>query len=144
VQATAATLAKAQWALAQKTQYAPTNAWVQDTLYRPGEFVIAGNPVVALLPPENIKARFFVPQPQLASFKSGTPVSVSIDGVPTPLRATVNYISTQAEFTPPVIYSKENRAKLVFMVEAGLAAAVARNLRPGQPVDVRLERQTAE
>jgi len=138
VQALEAALAKARWAVAQKSQVAPTNAWVQDTLYRPGEFVAAGNPVVSLLPPENLKVRFFVPQPQLASIQPGQPVSVRIDGVGTPLRATVNYIAPQAEFTPPVIYSQENRAKLVFMVEAAFAPADARRLRPGQPVDVRL------
>jgi len=137
VQALQAVLAKARWAVAQKSQFAPTNAWVHDTLYRPGEFVAAGNPVVSLLPPENIKARFFVPQAQLASVKIGQPVSVHMDGVSAPLRATVNYIATQAEFTPPVIYSRENRAKLVFMVEAVFAPADARNLRPGQPADVR-------
>lgn len=138
VQALEAALAKARWAVAQKSQVAPTNAWVQDTLYRPGEFVAVGNPVVSLLPPENLKVRFFVPQPQLASIQPGQPVSVRIDGVGTPLRATVNYIALQAEFTPPVIYSQENRAKLVFMVEAAFAPADARRLRPGQPVDVRL------
>lgn len=137
VQALEAALAKARWAVAQKCQVAPTNAWVQDTLYRPGEFVAAGNPVVSLLPPENLKVRFFVAQPQLASIQPGQPVSVRIDGVGTPLRATVNYIAPQAEFTPPVIYSQENRAKLVFMVEATFAPADARRLRPGQPVDVR-------
>lgn len=138
VQALEAALAKARWAVAQKSQVAPTNAWVQDTLYRAGEFVAVGNPVVSLLPPENLKVRFFVPQPQLASIQPGQPVSVRIDGVGTPLRVTVNYIALQAEFTPPVIYSQENRAKLVFMVEAAFAPADARRLRPGQPVDVRL------
>jgi HlyD family secretion protein len=137
VQALQATLVKMQWALTQKSQSAPTNAWVHDTLYRPGEVVPAGNPVVTLLPPANLKVRFFVPQADLATLPPGTPVSVSLDGAPAPLRATVNYVSTQAEFTPPVIYSRENRAKLVFMVEAVFGPADARNLRPGQPVDVR-------
>ena len=137
-QAQAAVLAKAQWALAQKVQQAPSDAWVQDTLYRPGEFVAAGNPVVMLLPPTNVKVRFFVPEPELATLHPGQAVSVSRDGVPTPLSATVTYIAHQAEFTPPVIYSQSNRAKLVYMVEASFAPADARNLRPGQPVDVRL------
>lgn len=136
--ATLATLAKARWAVEQKSQFAPTNAVVHDTLYRQGEFVAAGNPVVALLPPGNLKVRFFVPQAKLAEIKPGRIVSVSMDGVATPLRATVNYISTQAEFTPPVIYSMENRAKLVFMVEAVFTATDASNLKPGQPVDVGL------
>lgn len=138
VQALSAALARAQWALTQKSQTAPTNAWVHDTLYQPGEWVAAGYPVVSLLPPENIKVRFFVPEPQLPSVKTGQRVSVTFDGLPAPLAATVNYISTQAEFTPPVIYSKENRAKLVFMVEAVFAPTEARNLRPGQPAEVRL------
>lgn len=140
VQALTATLAKARWAVAQKTQSAPTNASVHDTLYRQGEFVAAGSPVVSLLPPANLKVRFFVPEPQLASLPPGTGVSVSIDGEAAPLKATVNYISTEAEYTPPVIYSKENRAKLVFMIEAAFAPSDARHLRPGQPVEVRLLR----
>ncbi len=138
VQATAAALVKAQWSLAQKTQYSPTNGWVQDTLYRQGEWVAAGNPVVALLPPTNLKVRFFVPQAQLPTVKFGQPVSVSLDGSLGPHRATVNYISTQAEYTPPVIYSQESRAKLVCMVEAIFAPADAGNLRPGQPADIKL------
>ena len=138
VQSFQSALAKATWAVAQKVQSAPASGRVQDTLYRQGEFVAAGNPVVSLLPPENVKVRFFVPQTQLSTIKPGTAVAVSIDGATGSLRALVNYISTQAEFTPPVIYSKENRAKLVFMVEAMFAAADGKNLRPGQPVDVKL------
>ncbi len=136
VEALAATWRKAEWALAQKSQSAPTNAWVHDTLYRPGEMVPAGNPIVALLPPTNLKVRFFVPQAELVLLPVGTGVKVHCDGAPAPLSATVSYLSTQAEFTPPVIYSQENRAKLVFMVEAVFSSADARNLRPGQPVDV--------
>jgi HlyD family secretion protein len=109
---------------------------VQDTLYRQGEWVAAGNPVVVLLPPENLKARFFVPQEMLPRIKTGETVNVSFDGAAKNYSATVNYISTQAEFTPPVIYSRENRAKLVFMIEAKFPPADATQLRPGQPVDV--------
>jgi HlyD family secretion protein len=111
---------------------------VHDTLYRAGEWVAAGNPVVTLLPPANVKVRFFVPQPRLASIRIGQTVSVSLDGVPAPVNATVSYISTRAEFTPPVIYSRENRAKLVYMVEAAFPPAQAAHLHPGQPADVRL------
>jgi HlyD family secretion protein len=134
-----AALEKAQWALGQKRQTAPTDALVQDTLYREGEYVAAGNPVVSLLPPSNIKARFFVPQPVLGLVKIGAPVQVSLDGVASPLTARIDYVSPRAEFTPPVIYSKENRSKLVFMVEAGFEPAEARDLKPGQPADVRLK-----
>ena len=133
-----AALDKARWSFDQKQQFAPTNAFVQDTLYRAGEWVAAGNPVVVLLPPENLKVRFFVPETVLPRIHAGQTVSVTFDGGQHPYSATVNYISTQAEFTPPVIYSRENRAKLVFMIEAKFSPADAADLRPGQPVDLRL------
>ncbi len=144
VQSLNAALAKASWDLAQKQQAAPTNAVVHDTLYRPGEFVGAGMPVVSLLPPANLKVRFFVPEPELAAIKVGQRVQVSLDGVPTPLTATVSYIATQAEFTPPVIYSQENRAKFVYLIEARFAPEPAAQLHPGQPADVRVGGQQAE
>jgi HlyD family secretion protein len=134
-----AALEKARWSFDQKQQFAPTNAFVQDTLYLAGEWVAAGNPVVELLPPANIKVRFFVPQAVLPRIKTGQTASVTFDGGQRAYSATVNYISTQAEFTPPVIYSRENRAKLVFMIEAKFSPADAAALRPGQPVDVELK-----
>ena len=138
-EAQTAALAKARWSFDQKQQYAPTNATVHDTLYRSGEWVAAGKPVVVLLPPANLKVRFFVPQAALPRMKPDQTVSVIFDGGPHPYPATINYISTQAEFTPPVIYSQETRAKLVFMIEATFAPADAADLRPGQPVDVHLQ-----
>ncbi len=138
VAAQIAALDKARWSFDQKQQFAPTNALVQDTLYRVGEWVAAGNPVIELLPPGNIKVRFFVPQAALPRIKPGQTVSVTFDGGQHSYSATVNYISTQAEFTPPVIYSQENRAKLVFMIEAKFSPADAADLRPGQPVDVQV------
>jgi HlyD family secretion protein len=129
---------KARWAFDQKQQFAPTNAFVHDTLYRSGEFIAAGSPVVVLLPPENLKVRFFVPQEMLPKIKTDESVNVSFDGAAKNYSATVNYISTQAEFTPPVIYNRENRAKLVFMIEAKFSPADAADVRPGQPVDVKI------
>ena len=129
---------KAQWAFDQKRQFAPAGAVVHDTLYRQGEFVAAGSPVAVLLPPENLKVRFFVPQEKLAQVKVGGVVTVKPDGATHPFKATVNYIATQAEYTPPVIYSRETRAELVFMIEAKFSPADAAELRPGQPVDVQL------
>jgi HlyD family secretion protein len=139
VESQTAALDKARWAYDQKVQFAPTNAFVQDTLYRAGEWVAAGNPVVELLPPANIKVRFFVPQAVLPRIKTGQIVSVTFDGGTHPYSATVNYISTQAEFTPPVLYNRENRATLIFMIEAKVLPADAVDLRPGQPVDVELK-----
>jgi HlyD family secretion protein len=131
-------LAKADWSFEQKEQTAPTNAFVQDTLYRAGEWVAAGKPVVQLLPPANLKVRFFVPEPALPKISPGQTVSVTFDGGKHSYSAMVNYISTEAEFTPPVIYSQENRAKLVYMIEAKFSPADAADLRPGQPVDIKL------
>ena len=138
VAAQQAALARAQWSFDQKQQFAPAKAFVQDTLYRPGEFVAAGNPVVVLLPPENLKVRFFVPQEILPKIQTGGRVNVVCDGAAHSYSATISYISAQVEFTPPVIYNRENRAKLVFMIEAKFSPADAAELRPGQPVDVKI------
>ena len=136
VAAAAAAKDRADWAVAQKTQSAPTAGFVYDTLFRKGEFVPVGAPVVSLLPPENLKVRFFVPESEFATLQAGDKVRVSITGRPAPLDAHVNYLSPRPEFTPPVLYNRDNRAKLVFMVEAAVDPAVARDLHPGQPVDV--------
>ncbi len=140
VESLQAALDKAKWSFDQKQQFAPTNAFVQDTLYRQGEFVAAGNPIVVLLPPANIKVRFFVTETILPQIKIGQTVSVNFDGATKNYSATVNFISTQNEFTPPVLYNRENRAKLIYMIEAGFSPADAAQLRPGQPVDVKLEK----
>ena len=139
VEAQAAARDKSQWSLDQKRQASPAAAQVHDTLYRSGEFVMAGSPVAVLLPPGNLKVRFFVPQAQLPALKIGQTVVVQCDGAPQPLHATVNYISTQAEYTPPVIYSRETRASLVFMIEAKFDPADSATLRPGQPADVEMK-----
>jgi HlyD family secretion protein len=133
-----AALAKAKWAFDQKQQFAPASAAVHDTLYRPGEFIPGGSPAVVLLPPENLKVRFFVPQENLPQIKIGQTVSVHCDGAAKDFSAVVNYISTQAEYTPPEIYSRETRASMVFMIEAKISPADAADARPGQPADVRL------
>ena len=139
VEAQQAALDKARWSFDQKQQFAPAAGTIHDTLYRQGEYVAAGNPVVVLLPPENLKVRFFVPQAELPHVRTGATVAVRPDGAAQPISATINYISTDAEYTPPVIFSRETRANLVFMIEARFAPADAANLRPGQPVDVELK-----
>jgi HlyD family secretion protein len=130
---------KAKWSFDQKQQFAPTNALVQDTLYRQGEWVAAGNPVISLLPPENLKVRFFVAQADLPRIKIGGTANVIFDGSAKSYPATINYISTQNEYTPPVIFSRETRANLVYMIEAKFSPADATDLRPGQPVDVNVK-----
>jgi HlyD family secretion protein len=129
--------AHARWSVDQKAQASPAAALVYDTLYREGEFVAAGSPVVSLLPPANIKVRFFVPESDFALLRAGDRVEVGMHGLPGPVEATVSYMSPQPEYTPPVLYNQDNRAKLVYMVEALVPAEVAADLHPGQPVAVR-------
>ena len=135
VKAASDALAQAQWRVDQKTQTAPAGGVVNDTYYREGEWVGAGAPVVSLLPPSNVKIRFYVPEPQLSTLRMGAPVTVRCDGCAQSVAAKVSFIAPQAEYTPPVIYSRENRAKLVFLVEARPDAANAA-LHPGLPVEV--------
>lgn len=133
-----AALAQAEWRLEQKSIKSPVSGLVADTLYVQGEWVSAGSPVVSLLPPENIKVRFFVPETVLGTLHVGQAVTVSCDGCPRVIPAKVSFISPQAEYTPPVIYSRETRSKLVYLVEARPAARDAALLHPGQPVEVRI------
>lgn len=136
VSAARAQLAQAEWRLDQLSQSAPQSGFIVDTLYRPGEWVTAAAPVVSLLPPENVKVRFFVPEPRLGMIKIGEEVQVACDGCGPNLSAVISYISPDAEYAPPVIYSREMRAKLVYLVEAKPRQPTT--LHPGQPVDVTL------
>jgi len=132
-----AALAGAEWNLSQKRQVASESGLAFDTLYRPGDWVAAGKPVVVLLPPENIKARTFVAQDKVGLIHAGDRVSVIVDGVKDLYEGKVSYISAKSEYTPPVIYSQDMREKLVFMVEISFDPSTAVKLHPGQPVDVR-------
>lgn len=138
VRAREAALAKAEWEFAQKRQQAPKSGLVFDTLYREGEWVPAGRPVVVVLPPENIKVRAFVPETRVGAIHPGDEVLVGVDGVQRPFAGKVSYIAPRAEYTPPVIYSQESRDKLVFMIEVVFDPQSAVDLNPGQPVDVQL------
>lgn len=131
-----ARVAQARWNLGEKEVAAPVAGLVFDTLYRVGEWVPAGSPVVQLLPPGNVKLRFFVPEAALGTLRIGAQVLVGIDGRDDPLPAAVSYVSPSAEYTPPVIYSNETRSKLVFMVEARPSPEDAASLHPGQPATV--------
>lgn len=136
VRAREAALARAEWEFGQKRQQAPKSGLVFDTLYREGEWVPAGRPVVVLLPPENIKVRAFVPEKRLGLIHPGDEAQVAVDGISKQFSGKVSYISPRAEYTPPVIYSQESRDKLVFMVEVVFDPQSAADLNPGQPVDV--------
>ena len=137
-QAAKAALAQADWRLRQKTVASTVGGTVTDTLFVPGEWVPAGTAVVSVLPPANVKVRFFVPEAKLGALRPGQTIEVGCNGCGAPIAARISFIAPQAEYTPPVIYSQDNRAKLVFLVEARPAEADATKLHPGQPVDVRL------
>ena len=138
VDAAQAQVAQAAWRVAQKSQTIPVAATVDDVYFREGEFVPAGTPVLSLLPPANVKARFFVPEPVAGGLRVGQPVTITCDGCGEPVDAAISFIAREAEYTAPIIYSRENRASLVFMVEARPVPTGAERLHPGQPIEVRL------
>lgn len=115
---------------------APVAGAIQQIFHRQGEVVGAGQPIAALLAPENMKVRFFAPQALLAQLPVGARVLVSCDGCAEPVEARVSFVAREPQFTPPVIYSLDQREKLVFLVEARFAGATP--IRPGMPVDVRI------
>ena len=129
-----------QTRLGRRNAYSPSDSTVEQIYYRPGETVPAGRPVVALLPPGNLKIRFFAPQAILPEIKYGQSVEISCDGCEKGLTAKVSFIARSAEFTPPVIYSLEERAKLVFLIEA--RPDHPEKFRVGQPVTVTLPKES--
>lgn len=131
-------LDKARWDLQQSQIVAPESALVYDVIYRPGERPAAGKPIISLLPPENIKVRFFVPEKDLGALHVGSRIDILCDGCAEPIVGTVHYLSPQAEYSPPVIYSTKRREKLVFMAEARPELVQAQRMKIGQPVQVRL------
>jgi HlyD family secretion protein len=137
VAAARASVEQVEWRVQQKAVNAPVAGLVFDTLYKQGEWVAAGRPVVRLLPPGNVKIRFFVPETVLGGLSMGQTVRLRCDGCAADISAKVSYISTEAEYTPPIIYSNETRTKLVFMVEAQPLDGA--ELHPGQPVQVSLK-----
>jgi HlyD family secretion protein len=132
-----ARLHSARTRLERRGLNSPVSGTVQEVYFRQGELVQPGRPIVSLLPPGNIRVRFFIPQAELPKVKLGDLIAVKCDGCAADLVARVNFISAQAEFTPPVIYSQEERARLVFRVEA--IPERPADLRVGQPVSVALE-----
>src|SRR6185369_6739641 len=126
----------AETRLARRKLVSPVNGAVQQVYFRPGELVPSGRPVLSILPPGNIKVRFFIGEPLLATIALGDTVEVTCDGCAKPVTARVSFIARSAEYTPPVIYSLEERNKLVFMIEG--RTDTPEGLRVGQPVSVAL------
>jgi HlyD family secretion protein len=127
-------LAGAAYSLSQRRIVAQTQGSVEDIFFRPGEYVAPAVPVVSVLPPANIYARFFVPQSQLPRVRLGQKVRISCDGCK-PAEGVVTFIASQVEYTPPVVFSVGSREKLVFKVEARAPGGLA--IHPGQPIEVR-------
>jgi len=140
VKALEAKVSQAAWALQQKIIAAPVAATVFDTYFKKGEWVEPGKPVVSLLSPENIRVIFFVPESMLAKIHLRQKVAISCDQCKKAINATVSYISPEAEYTPPLIYSRESNYKLVFRIKAIPMPSDAMNLHPGQPVYVTISR----
>jgi HlyD family secretion protein len=132
-----ARLNSAQTRLARRKMFSPVAGSVQQIYYRVGELVPAGRPIVAILPPGNLKVRFFVNEATLPKLKIGDTIAVSCDGCQPGITARISFIARSSEFTPPVIYSMEERSKLVFLIEA--RTDTPERLRVGQPVSVALE-----
>ena len=131
-----ANLAWSETRLARRRALSPADGTIQQVYYRPGETVPASRPVVALLPPGNLKVRFFAPETQLPEIKFGDTVTLSCDGCEKGLTGKVSFIARSSEYTPPVIYSLDERAKLVYMIEA--RPDQPEKFRVGQPITVSL------
>ena len=134
VAAQRAALTLAQFRLSQRTLMATSPAIVSDTLFTAGEFVPAGAGVVSLLPAAAVKVRFFLPETAIGAVRIGASVRFACDGCAAGMTGKVDFIATQPEYTPPIIYSRESRAKLVFLVE--VRPDRPDGLHPGQPVEV--------
>jgi len=123
-----------EWRLGKRSVRSRVSGRVEMIFRREGEFATVGAPVLAILPPENVKIRFFLPQDRVSGIQIGSVVQVKADGMAESVSATISFIAKEAEFTPPVIYSTDARQKLVFMVEARLGTP--QSFRPGLPVDI--------
>jgi HlyD family secretion protein len=123
-----------QTRLARRVGYAPVIGTVQQIYFREGETVPAQRPVLSIMPPGNMKIRFYVPEPELPKLAIGDEVRVTCDNCAADLTAKIYFISTTAEYTPPVIYSLDERNKLVYLIQARPARPDA--LRVGQPISV--------
>jgi HlyD family secretion protein len=129
-----AALAGAAYSLNQRQVIAQTEGHVQDIYFREGEYLPASTPAISILPPRNVFVRFFVPETEFSRLRLGSKVRITCDGCK-PMDATVTFIAAREEFTQPVIFSVDNREKLVFKAEARLPGGLP--VHPGQPVEVR-------
>lgn len=143
VKANEAASKQAQWQLSQKSLIAPDEGIIFDTYFNEGEEVSANQPVVSILSPRYMYVVFYIPEPERAKLYLNQQIEFTCDGCSKHFIGVINYISPQAEYTPPLIYSRESRSKLVYRVQAIVSKDIAYQIHPGQPVDITLlkERQ---
>ena len=132
-----ARVATSETRLSRRKGFAPVAGTIQQIYFREGEMVAAQRPVLSIMPPGNMKLRFFVPEAELPKLSIGDEVKVTCDNCADDLTARIYFIATSAEFTPPVIYSLEERNKLVYLIQARPSKPDA--LRVGQPITVYLK-----
>jgi HlyD family secretion protein len=135
-----ATLEQTRWRLSEQQIRASAVGRINDVIRNAGDVAGPSAPVLSLLPDGAVRLKIYVPEPLFSSVPAGTELNVYCNGCPDNLRARVTYVSPEPEFTPPVIFSRETRQKLVFLVEARPEGENAEWLQPGQIVDVSLTR----
>lgn len=133
-------MAKAQAAIAKsnledRTIEAPVAGIVERVYFDAGEVAATGAPVLSIFPPDRLKAILFIPEPDRAGVGIGDTLSITCDGCGAGITARITYMASDPQYTPPIIYSREERARLVFRAEALLEHADG--LLPGQPVTAR-------
>ena len=133
-----AQLIQSEWYVTQKIMHAPVTGQVIDTYFRIGEKVPLDQPVLSILAPENIKALFYVPEMLLSQIKLGQTIEFNCDSCQHKTTAKISYISPTAEYAPPIIYSKDSREKLIYLIRADMPKDIAQKFHPGQPIDVYL------
>lgn len=119
---------------ARLTDLSPAAGRIEDVFFQTGEWVPANQPVLSFIPDDRVRLRFFAPQNGIAAYAIGAEVAFTCDGCAAGLKAKITYVSPRPEFTPPVIYSREARDRMVFLVEA--TPTSPKGLTPGQPIDV--------
>lgn len=138
VESSTAELTQAKWSEANKKKYASISGYVYDTYFTVGELVLSGRPVLSIVTPENLKVIFYVPEPSLAKLKLKNQVTISCDGCKETYPATISYISSKTEYTPPYIFSESSRTKFVYRIEAKPIKTAFNDLHPGQPVSINM------
>lgn len=134
-----ATVDRLKWLLLQKEFYAPVNGFVFDHFYEQGEFIPSGKPILALATANQVRVIFFLPEKYLSQVQVGSPVQFTCDSCKEFITANISYISPRAEYTPPVIYSKDTREKLVYLIKAKMSDAIALSFHSGQPITVSIK-----